>query len=143
MFDAWNLSLAMGGAAALGYIAAGPRNSQNSLRISLTENNSLLGDVRLLGGLGAFAVANWMGGIKKETKDMLNGVAFVSGLSLVTTESIRYRFQQEKIGNMPAGFVVAPDYKALMSGGEKMGGVYGAAPAGRHFAPSGWSQHAS
>lgn len=89
-FDAWALG-GVGGVAALTYIAAGSKMKDNqretSLRLTLPgTGNSLLGDVRVLGGAAAWMASRFTSG---DTKKAMQTIAWASGLSVLVTEVIR------------------------------------------------------
>lgn len=96
-FDAWALGGAAG-VAGLTYIAAGSkmkdRPNETSLRLCLPgTNNSLLGDVRVLGGLGAWLASRYTSG---DTKKAMQTIAWASGISVLVTEVIRMQLSRRE-----------------------------------------------
>jgi|GEM_PF-4943737 len=96
-FDAWALG-GVGGAAALTYIAAGSKMKGNEretpLRLSLPgTGNSLLGDVRVLGGAAAWFASQFTSG---DTKKALQTIAWASGISVLVTEVVRFQMSRRE-----------------------------------------------
>jgi hypothetical protein len=124
MFDAWAIAGVGGGSAALTYLACGwkqTKDGKQCMRLSLDEGCSLLGDVRLLGGIGTGIASMYVGGA--DTKKALQTVCAASLLSLVQTEVIRWRLAKqgntgvaEKLPIFPSVFQKATE------------GAYGALP---------------
>ena len=121
MFDAWTIAGVGGGSAALSYIAAGWRAKAGeppALRLSIDKSNSLVGDVRFLGGGLSWLVSMYT---KGNTKLFLQYTAAASFLSLVQTEVIRYRLAQIEGVNVAKEVPIFPkgtplSYGALPSG---------------------------
>ena len=109
MFDAWDEIGAVVGAGALSYIAAGKRKSatQPSLRLSLDKGDSLIGDVRFLGGLaaGLASRSKMMGAGARKT---LETVATASFSSLASTEAVRYQLIRQNV--LPQGGRIFPSF---------------------------------
>lgn len=113
MYDAWTLVGVGGGSAALTWLAAGRKQGDaNTLRLSFGNSNSLLGDVRFLGGGLAWLASMYTGG---QTKKVMQTVAAASIFSLVQTELVRWRLRGGAAGNQTAsatlaGGTLAPSY---------------------------------
>ena len=93
MYDAWTLVGVGGGSAALTWLAAGRMagadgTGPHTFRLSLDSGNSLVGDVRFLGGALAWVASMYTEG---KTKSAMQTVAAASLFSLVQTELIRMR----------------------------------------------------
>jgi len=99
MYDAWSGLFTLAGAGALSYLAANPdvakKKNGFQLRLSLDENQSLLGDVRLLGGTATALASYWAKG--EGTRKTLGIVTLASFASLVCTEVVRMRLKSSKI----------------------------------------------
>ncbi len=96
-FDAWAMG-GVGGAAALTYIAAGSKIKGNDretpLRLSLPgTGNSLLGDVRVLGGSAAYLASRFASG---DTRKALQTIAWASGISVLVTEVVRFQLSRRE-----------------------------------------------
>lgn len=128
MFDTWNLVGIGGGSAALTWLAAGPHaNQQNTLRLSLDKGNSLLGDVRFLGGV-LTAVASMY--TKGRTKKVLQTATAAMALSLVQTEVVRW--QQVKQGTpVKKDLPFAPNFSYGALPGPAANNAYHTAPQGQ------------
>jgi len=132
MYDAWSIAATGGGAAALTYLASGwkqmDRGGEKTLRLSLDKNHSLLGDVRLLGGLGTGLASMYVKGAG--TKKALQVVSVASLLSLGMTEIVRWQLARQGVAGIAQKLPVFP---ALW---QKAGDVnYGALP-GPQSAPA-------
>lgn len=92
MFSTYSSVATIAGAGALSYLAAAPGRdgAKPTLRFSLDKNNSLLGDVRLLGGVLMTGAAMWAK--EEKTKKTCAIIALASFGSLAVTEAIRYRY---------------------------------------------------
>jgi hypothetical protein len=91
MLDTWTSVGTVVGAGALSYLAAGQKieGKGNTLRLSIDGSGSLLGDVRLLGGMAAVGATYFVEGAK--AKAVLKATAAASLASLFVTEIVRYR----------------------------------------------------
>ncbi len=109
MFDAWTAVGVGGGMAALSYLAAGRKvDDASTLRLSIDKNSSLIGDVRVLGGIGCFVASMWATG---DAKRALQMIAAASALSVIATEVVRGRLA--KSGGRVAGELpYFPEYGA-------------------------------
>jgi hypothetical protein len=129
MFDAWSLVGVGGGSAALTYLATNwtAPDGGVSLRLSLDQNQSLLADVRLIGGGLAWVTSMYT---KGKTQKALQTAAAASLFSLAQTEIVRWRLAQ-KVG--PSGEVKIAQKLPIADFG-KFG--YGALPG-----PTGQAQY--
>ncbi len=95
MFNSWDGVMKGAGVAGLSYLAAGKNDKgQVTLRMSLTGDDALLSDVRLLGAVAAGFGAQYKG-LNEKTRKGLRGIAEVSAFSLVATEAVRYKLKDE------------------------------------------------
>lgn len=147
MMDSWSGVGVIVGGGALSYIAAGRKTSKEggeaTFRLSLDKGNSLVGDVRLLGGLltfGAMHMAKDSG-----TKKVLGVISLASFASLAITEAIRMRLKKDNGGQVKVAnqlpvfptFAWAQNaqYGALPGpSGTTYGGAYAPANAGAGWA---------
>lgn len=133
-FDAWAFG-GVAGTAALTYVAAGTKmkgSDQTSLRLSLPgTGNSLLGDVRVLGGLGAYVASRFVSG---DSKKALQTIAWASGLSVVVTEVIRMQLRRRDLTVSKNDLPIFP---------QVFNGNGAASQQQRAFAPqgAGWAAH--
>ena len=108
MFDAWNVVGVGGGSAVLTYLATGPNQTHNgkpTFRLSLDKKSaSLVGDVRVLGGLLSGFASMYTKGTTKRTLRVVTAASF---LSLVQTEIMRYR-----VAGAAKGLPIFPAYGA-------------------------------
>ena len=142
MMNTWSAVGIIGGTGVLSYIAAGRKSekggSQLTFRLSLDKGNSLLGDVRLLGGaltLGGMYLAK-----DADTKKTLGIISLVSFASLFTTELVRIRLNKEKTPNVVEKLPVFPQFSWMKpaEGQAFSGPSYGALPG-----PQGQASYAS
>jgi hypothetical protein len=93
MFDAWTGLATIGGTGALSYLAAGGKTAgdEATLRLSLDKGGSLLGDVRLLGGVLTLLGSYWLKG--EAVRKTLGVITVASFGSLLSTELIRVRLR--------------------------------------------------
>jgi len=107
MYDAWTMAGVGGGSAALTWLAAGRTTSDGAytLRLSLDKGNSLLGDVRFLGGTLAWVASMYT---KGNTKAAMQTVAAASIFSLAQTEIIRMRLAKAGNVRIPNNLPLAP-----------------------------------
>lgn len=114
-FDAWNGLMTIGGAGALAYLVAGQKSEDegtHNMRLSLTKDNALLTDVRVLGGLGALGASMFVkDGSAKHT---LHTAALVLGASVVTTELIRWRLSKADDDGRPLSIAGDGDTAPLL-----------------------------
>lgn len=116
MFDAWNAAGVGAGAVALSYLAAGRKvggSDASSLRLSLDKGGSLIGDVRVLGGFLAWGASMYTGG---STKRALQVIALASGLSVLTTEALRWQLGRTGTRVQQGIGPVFPSFGALPGG---------------------------
>lgn len=113
-FDAWDEIGAVVGAGALSYLAAGKRKNatQPTLRISLDKGNSLIGDVRFIGGLAA-GFASRSKSVSAKTAKMLETAATASFSSLASTEAVRYQLIKQQL--LPQSGRVFPSFGGVSS----------------------------
>lgn len=125
MFSTWHNVAGVAGAGALSYLAAAPAKDggKPSLRLSLTKDDALLTDVRLLGGLVTAGAAMYVDGA--DTKKTLAVVALASFASLFCTEAVRYRFSRPEMGLVrEAKIMPSANFGALSDGQPAYGRQY-------------------
>ncbi len=126
MFDMYAVG-AVAGAGALSYLAASPKNTTNkdgkrrSLRFSLDKKQSLIADVRVLGGVGCLGAAYFVE--NKSAKEVLMMGALAMAASVVSTELVRYRLQTDADGKTDSGIIDNDD--AWIPGWEGYGKIAG------------------
>ena len=110
MYDAWTIAGVGGGAAALTYLATGWKQKEEgggyTMRLSLAKNQALLGDVRLIGGVGAALTSMYVKG--PQTKKGLQVVATASLLSLGMTELIRWQLARKNVQGIAKNLEIFP-----------------------------------
>jgi hypothetical protein len=107
-FDAWSAAGTVAGAGALSYLAARkPKEGKTALRMSL-KDDSLLLDVRLLGGalmgLGSFWVKN------RDAKSVLQIGSVAMLASLASTELVRYKLAKDGNAGVAQKAKLLPDW---------------------------------
>lgn len=110
MMDAWTMG-GVGGTAALTFVAAGTKmkgSDQTALRINIPgTGDSLIGDVRFVGGLAALLASRWTTGTAQKA---LQATAFASGMSLLVTEVMRYQLSRKQTTVSPAKLPIFPSF---------------------------------
>ena len=110
----WSSIGVIGGTGVLSYLAAGrtakdgDAKGKLTFRLSIDGKGSLIGDVRLLGGvltLGAAAMAK-----DGDTKKVLGVISLVSFASLFTTELIRMKLVKANDTSVAAKLPVFPSF---------------------------------
>lgn len=121
-FNAMQMAGLAGGSTVLTYLAARNKTKdtkKHTFRLSLDSNNSLIGDVRVLGGLICAGASMYTSG---DTKATLRTIAFASALSVLATEVVRYNLKGT--GCVEDTLPIFPVYGALP--GPTPGAQYGA-----------------
>jgi hypothetical protein len=120
-FNAWSALGTIGGSGVLSYLAAGKRKdaTENAMRLSL-KDDSLLLDVRLLGGLLMGGASFFVKNSDARNVLQISSVAMLS--SLATTEVIRWKLAKEGT----PGIAKKADFFPNMDWTKKVG--YGALP---------------